>query len=195
MPKRSPLGEGMETASGRSMLISGTTLFAPDVVRNGIYVLEQRDVEILFVDYYAEDFFYSDYYLEETHGIYLVLFHKEIFVADIVRNQREEGLIPPEEKPIINDAILEDALAAGLDGCAEIVSSGCSAPGTVLDLCSPEFLKLFYNAPLIVSKGQGNYEGLSNVDREIFFMLVVKCPLVARDIDGEVGTLILKVKK
>jgi uncharacterized protein with ATP-grasp and redox domains len=47
----------------------------------------------------------------------------------------------------------------------------------------------------VLSKGQGNYEGLSDVGRDVFFMLVVKCPLVAQDISSEVGKLILKVKK
>ena len=48
---------------------------------------------------------------------------------------------------------------------------------------------------MVIAKGQGNYEALSDVKREIFFLLVVKCPLVARDIGNEIGKLVLKVKK
>jgi uncharacterized protein with ATP-grasp and redox domains len=94
-------------------------------------------------------------------------------------------------KPIINDATIEDAHDAGIDEIAEIVSSGCDAPGTILDLCSDEFRKIYENADLIISKGQGNYETLSGQTRPIFFLLKVKCPVIARDIDIKTGSIIL----
>ncbi len=64
----------------------------------------------------------------------------------------------------------------------------------VLSYASKEFYDIFESSDMVVSKGQGNYEGLSDVYRDVFFMLVVKCPLVARDIDSEMARLILKVK-
>ena len=114
-----------------------------------------------------------------------------LFIETITKKTGTPVTYVVRENPIINDAILEDALAAGLDGCAEIVSSGCSAPGTVLDLCSPEFLKLFNKAPLIVSKGQGNYETLSGVDAPIFFFLKAKCSVVADHLGAQLGDLVL----
>lgn len=95
------------------------------------------------------------------------------------------------EKPIINDALLQDALDAGLDKVAEIVSSGTDAPGTILRLCSKDFLRIFDSAELIISKGQGNYEGLSDEARPVFFLLRAKCEVIARDIGVEQGGLIL----
>jgi uncharacterized protein with ATP-grasp and redox domains len=77
--------------------------------------------------------------------------------------------------PIINDASLEDALACGLDRHACLISSGVACPGTSLDHCSDELLAHFHQADLVISKGQGNFETLSEVDREIFFLLLVKC--------------------
>ncbi|MEA1924166.1 MAG: ARMT1-like domain-containing protein [Pseudomonadota bacterium] len=114
-----------------------------------------------------------------------------LFIETITKETGTPVSYVVRENPIINDAILEDALAAGLDGCAEIISSGCSAPGTVLDLCHPEFLKLFYDAPLIVSKGQGNYETLSGVDAPIFFFLKAKCSVVADHLGAQMGDLVL----
>ena len=93
--------------------------------------------------------------------------------------------------PIINDATLADARAAGLDSCAEIISSGCPAPGTVLELCTPEFRELFASAPLIISKGQGNYETLSENPAPIFFLLKAKCPVVAEHLKANLGELLL----
>lgn len=94
-------------------------------------------------------------------------------------------------RPIINDATREDALLAGIDKVAEIVSSGCDAPGNILKFCSDEFLKIYRSADLIISKGQGNYEGLSDEDRPIFFLLKAKCHVIARDIGIDEGSIVL----
>ncbi|MCK5031195.1 MAG: hypothetical protein KAR64_06990 [Thermoplasmatales archaeon] len=42
---------------------------------------------------------------------------------------------------------------------------------------------------------QSHYEALSDIDREMFFLLMVKCPLVANDIGTEMARLVLKVKE
>jgi len=94
--------------------------------------------------------------------------------------------------PIINDATREDAIAAGLDRvCTRIVSSGCRAPGTILELCSEEFRDLFHSAPLIISKGQGNYETLSGTRAPIFYLLKAKCSVVAGHLGVNVGDIVL----
>jgi damage-control phosphatase, subfamily I len=89
-------------------------------------------------------------------------------------------IIAVKDGPIINDALAEDALAAGLDRFGRIISNGSRCPGTVLDQCSIEFNKIFASADLVISKGQGNFESLSEVDREIFFLLMLKCAVAAR---------------
>ena len=99
------------------------------------------------------------------------------------------------EKPIINDATYQDALDAGIDKVAEIVSSGTDAPGTILSLCSEDFLKIFRSADLIISKGQGNYEGLSDETRPVFFLLKAKCAVIARDLGVKQGSLVLMKTK
>ncbi len=95
------------------------------------------------------------------------------------------------ENPIINDATYDDAVAAGLEKVAEIISSGCSAPGILTDQCSTEFRRLFHDAPLVISKGQGNFETLSDETRPIFFLLKAKCEVVASFLKVEVGDTIL----
>jgi len=90
------------------------------------------------------------------------------------------------DKPIINDAVLEDAKYVGLDKEAEIISNGSDAPATVLAECSSEFMHLFRKADMIIAKGQGNYESLSDGGENIFFLLTVKCPVVARHLDVRV---------
>lgn len=95
-------------------------------------------------------------------------------------------------RAVLNDATVDDAVASGLAEVSEIISSGTSAPGTLLNECSPEFLKLFNEADVVISKGQGNYEALSGVNRPIFFLLRAKCRVVAEDLEVEEGKLVLK---
>ena len=94
--------------------------------------------------------------------------------------------------PIINDATVDDALAAGLDEVAEVVSTGSDAPGTILSRCSAEFRALYERAELVIAKGQANYETLSEEGGQLFFLLKVKCPVIARDIGAPVGSIVLK---
>ncbi len=96
------------------------------------------------------------------------------------------------EIPVINDVVYQDAVDSGLDAVAEIISSGTTAPGTILHLCTNEFNQRFDKADMIISKGQGNYEGLSNVDRSVFFLLKAKCPVIADDIGVKEDDIILK---
>jgi uncharacterized protein with ATP-grasp and redox domains len=94
--------------------------------------------------------------------------------------------------PTLNDATWEDALAAGVDQVAEIVSTGSDAPGTILDRCSEKFRKLYKEAELIIAKGQANYETLSEEGPGVFFLLQTKCPVIAHDVGVPVGSIVLK---
>jgi uncharacterized protein with ATP-grasp and redox domains len=94
--------------------------------------------------------------------------------------------------PIINDVTLEDAIESGIEEVAEIISSGSPAPGTILELCNDEFIHRFNEAGMIISKGQGNYEGLSEVDKPIFFLLKTKCRIIADDLGVNENDIILK---
>ncbi len=94
--------------------------------------------------------------------------------------------------PVINDATLDDAQVAGIDQVAKVISSGIAVPGTILRLCSKKFLQHYEKASVIISKGQGNYETLSEEKRSIFFLLKAKCPVIARHLEVEVGDIVLK---
>ena len=96
--------------------------------------------------------------------------------------------------PVLNDATMEDALEVGIDKVVKkVITNGDNAPGTILDNVSEEFLEYFSSADVIISKGQGNFEGLSDVrDKNIFFLLTIKCELIAEDINVKYGDCIVK---
>jgi hypothetical protein len=92
--------------------------------------------------------------------------------------------------PVINDACLADARTTGIADLVEVIDNGSDAPGTILAACSEEFKQRFESADLIIAKGQGNYETLSDVKKNIFFVLKAKCPVIAHHIGCEVGSLV-----
>lgn len=94
--------------------------------------------------------------------------------------------------PVINDATLDDATLAGIPELVQVMSNGSDAPGTLVEECSEEFRDLFNRADLIISKGQGNYETLSDTHKPIFFLLSVKCPMIGVNIGAPVGALVVK---
>jgi len=101
--------------------------------------------------------------------------------------------------PIINDAMMEDAKYAGIDKMASIIEGDKgqdkSTPGISLKYASEEFMNYYNKSDMVISKGQGNYESLNDCDREIFFLLMIKCPIVAADIGVDLASFMFKVKK
>ncbi len=94
--------------------------------------------------------------------------------------------------PVINDVTYEDAVASGINKVAEIISSGSSAPAVIPELCDENFMEKFNAADMVISKGQGNYEGLSNVERSVFFLLKAKCHVIANDLNVKEDDIVLK---
>lgn len=99
-----------------------------------------------------------------------------------------------KEKPIINDALKEDAITAGIDRFAEIISSGSDIPGTILNLCSEDFRKFLEKADIVMSKGQGNFETFADSRKLIYYLFMAKCQVVAKDVGCKVGDIILLAK-
>jgi len=94
--------------------------------------------------------------------------------------------------PVLNDVTRADADTAGIPGLVPVIDNGSDAPGTILEDCSATFRKRFEEADLIIAKGQGNFETLSDIDKPIFFLFTVKCSLVAEHVQEPLGGLVVK---
>ena len=87
-------------------------------------------------------------------------------------------------EPIVNDVTVEDANMVQMQEVAEVISNGDGALGTVIERTSANFKEVFYKADVIIAKGQGNYESLSEIDRNhIFFLFMAKCDVVASSLN------------
>jgi len=95
-------------------------------------------------------------------------------------------------KPVINDVTEEDAGYVGMDRVCRILSNGADAPSTLMDLSSDDFREAFYAADLVISKGQGNFEGLMESDHpNIFFLLIAKCAPIAELLGVEKNNMVI----
>jgi len=80
---------------------------------------------------------------------------------------------------VLNDVTHIDADEVGMHEVARVIDNGDASPGTVLPRTSEAFQKVFAEADVILSKGQGNYESLSGVDKKnLFFLFTAKCDAV-----------------
>ena len=104
----------------------------------------------------------------------------------------EKVTVVVKPQPVINDATIEDARAAGLTDRVDVMDNGSDAPGTLLGECSEPFRRRFHEADMVIAKGQGNYETLSDAERPVFFILMAKCPVIAGHLGCEQGSLIIQ---
>jgi len=168
-------------------------------------ILEEIN-RMLTVDFFSrennsiEHFDYKPFreYLSEVDSIlYLadnageVVFDR-ILIEHLVNYYHKTIIYVVKGKPVLNDALVEDSIFCGINHFANIISCGADSPGVVLKYCSPEFIRIFDEAEMIISKGQGNYEALSDEKTPLFFLLIAKCPLIASHIGCNVGDFILE---
>lgn len=93
--------------------------------------------------------------------------------------------------PAINDALPKDAAESGLDGVCGVITTGLAMAGVDLERSSQVFRDEFDAADVIIAKGQGNFETLEGVDRNIFFLFQVKCDCVSTYLGARKGSAVI----
>jgi len=169
----------------------------------GAFTLDD-DIESVIKDSLKKDLTVKD--IEEFENslknndrvLYLVDNTGEIVFDKLLLSKiKEYGLditIAVKSVPILNDACMKEALDAGLDEFGEIVEIGCGTVGYVDSEISEEFRQIFDSHKFIISKGMGNYEGLSEIDlsdKEIYFLLCAKCNTIAKHIGVNLHDMLL----
>ncbi|MHA1450681.1 MAG: damage-control phosphatase ARMT1 family protein [Candidatus Hodarchaeales archaeon] len=134
-------------------------------------------------------------YLTDNAGEIVLDF---IFLEYIVKelNPYIDVTVIVKAEPTINDAMVSDAVEVGMSSLPRLSIE------TVIPITNEgkdgrdglAFRKKLENAGVVISKGQGNYEALNNVPG-IFFLLLVKCPVLAKDIDVELNSAVCYLSK
>ncbi|MGD1075540.1 MAG: ARMT1-like domain-containing protein, partial [Thermodesulfovibrionales bacterium] len=92
---------------------------------------------------------------------------------------------------IINDCTYEDALETALTEVCEVIDNGSDAVGTIVEWTSPEFQRIYRQSPFLISKGQGNFETVSEPEKAIFYLFQSKCEVVSKELGLSLGSMIL----
>ncbi len=154
-----------------------------------------HDIEIiLHQDFALFDYDLFKHELNKTDNILYLGDNagESVFDRLLIEQLKKPVIYAVRGVPIINDVTMDDAVDSGLDQVAQIISSGTPAPGTILSLCNESFVEQFNKTGLIISKGQGNYEGLSTTSKLVFFLLKAKCPVIAKDLGVKEDDIVLK---
>ncbi len=132
-------------------------------------------------------------YLADNNGE--IVFDK--LLIEKLKEYDVEVTVALKEKPILNDACIEDAIQIGLDEVANLVSTGTDSIGIIYGDISDEFKEIFNRSDLVISKGLGNYEGVTEMElgnKPVFCLLNVKCNPIAKDIGVNLGdNVVLKL--
>ncbi len=154
-----------------------TTPFAIDHTDILYDKLKSSKIVVYLADNAGENIF-DQIYLESIKEIF-----KDIKIYYFVRSE-----------PIINDICIKDIKKDDpLYHVASIVDSGVKTPGLIIDDMKKEAKELFKRADCIISKGMGNFECLNEVKNyPIFYLLKIKCLVVARELNLKLGDIVCK---
>ena len=94
--------------------------------------------------------------------------------------------------PVLNDCTRADAIEGGLPAVCEIIDNGSDAVGTIIEWTSGDFQKRYAQMQFVLSKGQGNFETVSDPQKTIVYLFQSKCEVVSRELGLSLGSMILK---
>ena len=130
--------------------------------------------------------------MDEAGSILYILDNCGEAVIDrlLIERYKDKTTIGVRGRPIINDVTREDAVESGLD-FVPIVDTGDGSPGVSLRRSSSEFIRALRTSDLIIAKGQGNFESLSDDfhDRPAYYLLRTKCEVVCQRLDAPMNSL------
>ncbi len=99
-------------------------------------------------------------------------------------NPEIEVTVIVRSKDAVNDATIEDARQIRMEEAASrVMGNGNGMPGNVISEMSPEAMDVIENADVMVSKGQGNFEGLSGCGLNIYYLFLCKCEAFMKRFD------------
>lgn len=113
-----------------------------------------------------------------------------LLVEYLAANYDFKITVAVKSKPVLNDALLEDARISGIDKFADVIESGSVTAGTNLDSVNKKFKKIYDEAGLVIAKGQGNFETLPH-NNKTFFLLMIKCRHLALATGFDYGEVVL----
>ena len=152
----------------------------------------QKDLTIKDIDEFESALKHHDKVLYLVDNTGEIVFDK--LLLSKIKEYDLNVTIAVKSYPILNDACMAEALEVGLDEYGELVEIGCGTVGYVDSEISQEFREIFKSHEFVISKGMGNYEGLTEIDlsgKDVFFLLCSKCNTISKDIGVNLHDMLL----
>lgn len=195
-----PLLEKELAASEDPLWFAIQVSVAGNVVDLGI--LEGYDLEASLKEVFSKDFGHNDYSsfkkaLEKSKSVLILGDNSGEIAFDtlLVKSLQalgKEVTYSVKGGPVLNDATIEDAKQVGMDNLCRVITTGNNFLGVVEKGLSSEFQNSLQNSDLIISKGQANYETISEIETfrtKTYFLLKAKCELVGEELGVKFGDL------
>ena len=97
--------------------------------------------------------------------------------------------------PVLNDVTRNELEMSGLSGVAKrIIDTGDYTPGITMEKSGAEFRQAYEEADLVIAKGQGNFETLSDGTHPTVFLFMAKCQTVCAHIGAELNSLQVRLE-
>jgi uncharacterized protein with ATP-grasp and redox domains len=138
---------------------------------------------------------------EATRIVYLLdncgeIVFDRLFLEVLKETYTREVSVVVRSRPILNDATIVEARSVGLPAVAPVIENGIPGPfpGTRLHLVSTDVRRLLMDADLVVAKGGGNLDSLtedSQLKGRISFLFHGKCHPFCAPRNVSPGTLIV----
>ncbi len=190
-----PLYDAAKLAIAGNLIDLGTPNWNEDSVYKKISEILQKPFGINDYEVFKEELSRSSSILYIVDNAGEIVFDR--FFIEVMKEYNEDidVVVAAKSKPIINDATVLEA-AEIMEGVAEVIDSGMTIPGTIVERGSDRFRKLFFNSDIVVSKGQGNFEGIvGESGGNVYFLLTVKCDVVSDFLKVPVGSMVFMKKK
>ncbi|MBE0523430.1 MAG: DUF89 family protein [Methanosarcinales archaeon] len=128
-------------------------------------------------------------YLTDNAGE--IVFDKILLETIISKYKFKNIFCAVKMTPFINDTTSQDAEYIGIDRMPGVEILNIGVDGNGPDHSGKTFTDIIAENNMIISKGQRNYETLPDSEK-IFFMLIAKCPFIAKELGVQQGDFILK---
>jgi len=210
--------QGNRQAAAVCLKVRGRLHFFRDYVRAAVianifdYGVKGHAVASDFLSFFNAEM-EKELYIDDTDRI-LPLCSRVVYLSDncgeivfdklLIENLKSQGshiTLAVKETPILNDATMEDALALGLDGIADhLTTTGGGAEaeiGICRELIPDDLRQAIDNCTIIIAKGMANFESLSEMENlpPVAYLLAAKCRPVADELGVPVGVKVAKLRR
>lgn len=194
-------GEKHRFVAALKIALAGNTVeFGSENHRPDLKKLKEEILEVVKEPLAIDD---TDRIYEKAKNAKLILYATDnsgelvfdrLFIKELL--EYSKVIVSPLTVPVQDDASLEEIRKTRIDKMAEILPRSDSI-GVWFERCTPEFIKKWEEADLIIAKGMGCYETLSEYPEKtkgkVALLMKAKCGPVARDIGVPLGSAVAKL--